>query len=201
MGRSSPTEERAGSYPSFIADLPLRLQQLVAGWQGAERNQPLSELHNECLNAAGLGGRHLLPARLLLVEDLDETHLQAALHRLNGKWQGRQLRFRFGIAGRFDAALVPIGPAGKPPDCWLLEVRDEPPVVLDLVASDLRRRLAQWGWRGLYVESPYVFTDGRVSIGETSIRHGKKLRVDALLRAEASLPIAVVQTIHAGETR
>ncbi|HZU01127.1 MAG TPA: DEAD/DEAH box helicase family protein, partial [Ktedonobacteraceae bacterium] len=75
------------------------------------------------------------------------------------------------------------------------------PVVLDLLASDLRRRLVQWGWRGQYVEVPYIFTNGRVSIGESSIRHGKKLRVDALLRAEASLPIAAVQTIHAGETR
>src|SRR5260370_749850 len=72
MGRSPPTEERAGSYPSLTADVTLRLQQLVAGWQGAERNQPVSELHNECLNAAGPGGRHLLPAILLLVKALDE---------------------------------------------------------------------------------------------------------------------------------
>src|SRR5260370_19927187 len=71
----------------------------------------------------------------------------------------------------------------------LLGVRDEPKVVLDLAASDLRQQLAQWGWRGQYVETPYVFTNGRVSIGGTSIRHGRKLRVDALLRAETSLPI------------
>ena len=44
-----------------------------------------------------------------------------------------------------------------------------------------------------YVETPYVFTNGRVFIRETSTQHGRKLRVDALLRAEASLPIAVVQ--------
>jgi type I restriction enzyme, R subunit len=278
MGRSPPTQDRAGSYPALTADVTSRLQQLVAGWQGAERNQPLAELHNECLDAAGPGGRHLLPARLLLVKDLDETHLQAALQRLNGKWRGRQLRFHFRVAGRFDAALVPTGPAGELPDRWLLAieghlaihdqvalyahalghlllnneqikmdrlpaldakdgyahrdtlaelrlletarqpldrrvletyplltdllgVRDEPKVVLDLVASDLRQQLAQWGWRGQYVETPYVFTNGRVSIGGTSIRHGRKLRVDALLRAETSLPIAVVQTIHAGEAR
>ena len=278
MGRSPPTEERAGSYPSLTADVTWRLQQLVAGWQGAERNQPLSELHNECLNAAGPGGRHLLPARLLPVEDLDETHLQAALHRLNGKGRGTRLRFHFKSVGRFDSALIPTGHAGEFPDRWLLAieenlaireqvalyghalghlllnneqakmdrlpaldprdgyahrdmlaelrmletvrqpldrrvletyplltdllgVRDDPSAVLDLVASDLRRRLGQFGWRGPFVETPYLFTTGRVSIRETSTRHGKKLRIDALLRAGASLPLAVVQTIHAGETR
>src|SRR5260370_34163510 len=112
MGRSPPTEDRAGSYPSLTADVTWRLQQLVAGWQGAERNQPLSELHNECLDAMGPGGRYLLPAKLLLVTDLDETHLHAALQRLNGRWRGRPLRFHFRGAGRFDAVLVPISPAG-----------------------------------------------------------------------------------------
>jgi type I restriction enzyme, R subunit len=278
MGRSPPTEERAGSYPSLTADVTWRLQQLVAGWQGAERNQPLSELHNECLNAAGPGGRHLLPAILLLVKDLDETHLQAALQRLNGKGRGTRLRFKSKAVGRFDSALVPTGHAGEVPDRWLLAieenlairdqvtlyghalghlllnneqakmdrlpaldprdeyahrdmlaelrmletvrqpldrrvletyplltdllgVRDDPAAVLDLAASDLRRRLAQFGWRGPFVETPYIFTGGRVWIRETSTQHRKKLRIDALLRAEASLPLAVVQTIHAGETR
>jgi len=83
----------------------------------------------------------------------------------------------------------------------LLEVREEPSLVIDLVTSDLRQRLAQSGWRGQYVETPYVFTHGRVFIRETSTQHGRKLRVDALLRAEPSLPIAVVQTIHAGQAR
>src|SRR5229473_2580028 len=124
MGRSPPTEERAGSYPSLTADVTWRLQQLVAGWQGAERNQPLSELHNECLNAAGPGGRHLLPARLLPVEDLDETHLQAALHRLNGKGRGTRLRFHFKSVGRFDSALIPTGHAGEFPDRWLLAIEE-----------------------------------------------------------------------------
>lgn len=88
LGRRPRTESRAGSSPAFVADVTLRLQQLVAGCQGADRNQPLTDLHNECLNAAGPGGRHLLPVRLLLVQDLDETHLQAALRGLNGKARG-----------------------------------------------------------------------------------------------------------------
>jgi hypothetical protein len=55
-----------------------------------------------------LGGRYLLPAVLLSVKDLDETHLQTALHGLNGRWRGNVLRFRFKVAERFGAALVPI---------------------------------------------------------------------------------------------
>src|SRR2546421_9183231 len=115
MGRSSPTEERAGSYPSFIADLPWRLQQMVAGWQGAERNQPLSELHNECLNAAGPGGRHLLPARLLAGEDLGETHLHAALHRVKGKWEGGAVHFQSRGGGGFYSPLVSLRARGEDP--------------------------------------------------------------------------------------
>ena len=277
-GRSPPTEERAAAYPSLVTDPALRLQQLVTGWRGAERGQPLSVLHNECLNAVGPGGRHLLPASLLLVKNLDETHLQAAIRTSNGKGRGSRVRFRVKMPGRFDSALVPIGAAGEVPDRWLLAIeenlslrdqvalyghalahlllnreqeklgqlpqldprdgyahsdllaelrmldtvrqpldrrvletyplltellggREEASAVIDLASSDLRQRLAQFGWRGQYVETPYVFTNGRVFIRETSTQHGRKLRVDALLRAEASLPIAVVQTIHAGQTR
>jgi len=278
MGRSPPTEERAASRPLFTADITIRLQQLVAGWQGAERNQSLFDLHNECLNAAGPGGRRLLPAKLLLVKNLDETNLQAAIRNSNGKGRGTIVRFRVKPLGRFDAALVPTGLAGAVPDRWLLAieenlslrdqvalyghalghlllnreqekigqlpqldprdgyahsdmlaelrmletvrqpldrrvletyplltelvgVREESSAVIDLVTSDLRQRLAQFGWRGQYVEIPYVFTNGRVFIRGTSTQHRRKLRVDALLRADASLPIAVVQTIHAGQTR
>src|SRR5216683_2697299 len=124
MGRSPPTEERAGSYPSLTADVTWRLQQLVAGWQGAERNQPLPDLHNECLNAAGPGGRHLLPVRLLLVKDLDETQLSAALRGLNGKGRGTQLRFHVKSLGGFDSALVPTGPVGEVPNGWLLAIEE-----------------------------------------------------------------------------
>jgi type I restriction enzyme R subunit len=256
----------------------LRLQQIVAGWHGAERNQQLSALHNECLTAAGPGDRHLLPAYLLLVENLDETNLRAALKKANGRIRGIEVRFRVRVAGRFDAALVPFGSAGEAPNRWLLaleerlSIRDqvalyghavghlllnreqiqlgnlppldprdgyahhdtlaelrlqeavrqpldrrvletyplltsliteqeEPLTVLDNSAIDLRQRLAHTGWRGELVEIPYVFTKGRVYIRGATPQHGKRLRVDALLRAAASLPIAAAQTIHAGETR
>src|SRR5437879_3735932 len=114
--RSGHTEELAASRPSLTADISTRLQQIVVGWQGAERNQPLPDLHNECLNAAGPGGRPLLPVRLLLVKELDETHLQAALRGLNGKGRGTQLRFHVKSLGGFDAALVPTGPVGEAPN-------------------------------------------------------------------------------------
>jgi type I restriction enzyme, R subunit len=278
MGRSTPTDGSAVSYPSLIADTSLRLQQLVNGWRGAERGEPLTALHNACVDAVGPGGRHLVPAHLLLVQDLDVTTLQIALRNLNGRGQGAALHFRVRPNGRFDAVLVPTRLAGEVPDRWLLAieeklslpdqvalyghalghlllnreqekmgrlpdpdprdgyahhdllaelrmletvrqpidrrvleayplltellgVREESPAVLDLVTSDLRQRLAQFGWRGQSVETPYVFTNGRVFIKETSTQHGRKLRVDALLRAAASLPIAVVQTIHAGQAR
>jgi len=61
----------------------------------------------------GPGGRHLLPAKLLLVKNLDETNLQAAIRRLNGRGRGTVERFHFKIGGRFDSALVPTGPAGE----------------------------------------------------------------------------------------
>ncbi len=67
----------------------------------------------------------------------------------------------------------------------LLVVRDEQPVALDQVVSELRR-LVRWGRRRQYVEVPYIFTHGRVSIGEGSRHHRRKLWVDALLRAEPS---------------
>lgn len=215
---------------------------------------------------------------LLPIKDLDETNLQAAMHKLNGRVGRGILHFRVKPVGRFDAALVPIGPAGEAPHRWLLaieenlslrdqvalyghalghlllnneqkkmgqlpeldprpgyahsdmlaelrmlettrngldrrvletyplltellRVREEPASIIDLATSELRQKLAQSGWRGQFVEIPYVFTAGRVFLRESSPQHGRKLRVDALLRAEASLPIAIVQTIHAGRAR
>ena len=103
MGRSSPTEERTAPSPSLTSDITLRLQQLVVGWHGVERNQPLIVLRDECLNAVGPGGRHLLPAKLLLIKNLDETNLQSAIRGLNGKGRGTMVRFHFKIGGSSDS--------------------------------------------------------------------------------------------------
>src|SRR6266404_1356849 len=124
MGRSPHTNGQTTSHSSLTADATLRLQQLATGWRGAERGQPLSVLHNECLNAVGPGGRHLLPAILLLAKNLDETHLQAAIRTSNGKGRGSVVRFRVKMPGRFDSALVPTGAAGEAPDRWLLAVEE-----------------------------------------------------------------------------
>ena len=67
IGRSIPTDELAVSYPSLIADTSLRLQQLVHGWRGKERGEPLTALHNACFNAAGPGSWHLFTAHVLEV--------------------------------------------------------------------------------------------------------------------------------------
>ncbi|SRR6266487_825903 len=125
MGRSTPTDKPAVSYPSLIADTSLRLQQIVNGWRGAERGEPLTALHNTCVNAVGPGGRHLVPANLLLVPDLDVTNLQIALRNPNGRGQGAGLRFRVRPTGRFDAALIPARSAGNVPDRWLLAIEEK----------------------------------------------------------------------------
>ena len=117
-------EQPPPSSLSLAGDVVQRLQQLVAGWRGSERGQPLSELHEACAMAVGPGGRPLLPARLLLVAGLDATALQAELGRLRGTGQGTGLQFRVRPVGRFDAALVPSGPVGQVPDRWLLAVEE-----------------------------------------------------------------------------
>src|SRR5947209_6220913 len=114
--------------PAYTADVALRLQQLVVGWHGVVRGQQLTVMHNECLNAAGPGGRHLLPAHLLLVLNLDETNLSLALQNPNRKYRIVTVRFRCKVAGRFDVALVPFGPAGELPDRWLLAIEEHLPI-------------------------------------------------------------------------
>jgi hypothetical protein len=110
----------AVSYPSLTADTSLRLQQLVNGWRRAERGEPLTALHNACVNAVGPGGCHLVPAHLLLVPDLDVTNLHIALRNLTGKGQGITPRFRVKPGERFDTVLVPKSSGGDIHDRWLL---------------------------------------------------------------------------------
>lgn len=257
-------------------DVGQRLQQLVAGWRGAERGQPVTVLHQECTSAAGATTHGLLPAHLLSVPYLDATTLRTALARVNNTGSHSALAFRVVPAGHFDAALVPIGRAGEMPDRWVLAIdvdlalQDQvalyahalghlllnrettqmgrmPPLdprdgyahadmlgelrqiestrsALDrrvveayplladllqtheqlagpgLISSDLKERLGEAGWRGYLVTSPYEFTTGRIYIRGSAIRRGPKLRADALLRAEASVPIALVNTLRPGET-
>jgi type I restriction enzyme, R subunit len=276
-GSFETSAERTSAQPT-APDVSERLQRLIAGWRGADRGQPLSALHDECRSAVGPGGAHLLPARVLAVAALDEATLGPAIQRSQGIGPSVDVRFRVRPVGRFDAAMVPVGPVGSPPDRWLLAVDDglgiadqvalyahavgflllnreqvqlgrrpaldprdrfahydtlgdlrlvansrqpadrrvletypqlatllrapdEAPSIADQSVIELRQRLGEAGWRGHLLEAPYVFTDGRVFVAGSAIRRGQKLRVDALLRADASLPIATVNTLRAGDTR
>ena len=262
------TDGQVTTVAAASADIALRLQQLIAGWRGAERGQPLSALHEECRNAAGAARSQLLPARVVPVRDLDATTLETAARRHAGPGRSAEVRFRGRPSGRFDIALVPMGRSGETPDRWILAVEEgldpadqvalyghavahlllerdlrrlgqmpqldprdgrthvntlpelrlventrqpldrrvletypalaallrepeEPRPTVDRSAAELRETLGRFGWRGRLVRAPYVFTDGRVYVAGSGIRRGEQLRVDALLRAEASVPIAL----------
>jgi hypothetical protein len=103
-------------------DITLRLQQIISNWRGAERSEPLSLLHSQCVDAVGRGNT-LLPAQLLPVSDLDLTHLRTAFRR-PGIGRHTTVEFRVAPAGRFDAALVPVGRAGALPDRFVLALDD-----------------------------------------------------------------------------
>ncbi|MBI3977805.1 MAG: DEAD/DEAH box helicase family protein [Chloroflexi bacterium] len=82
----------------------------------------------------------------------------------------------------------------------LLARREPRLAAVGSVSPDLRQKLGQSGWKEPYLEAPYRFTDGRVFVGSDGTdRRGPRLGVDALLRAEASLPIALVHTLRSGE--
>jgi Type III restriction enzyme, res subunit len=81
----------------------------------------------------------------------------------------------------------------------LLRVRDEPPAAVEYTLTELRQRLSQAGWPQHLVEAPCVFTAGRVYVSGMAARRGQRLRADALLRYETSLPLALVQTLRPGE--
>jgi type I restriction enzyme R subunit len=257
-------------------NLAERLQQIVLGWRGAERNQPVSDLHAECAGAAGAATHLFLPERVFPVRALDAGTLRAELARRRLLRSEDDPRFRVRPTGRFDAALVPGGVAGQPCDRWwmfveeglaprdqhalyahvlghgllneearrlgqnalpldprdgyahrellgelrLLENARQPqdrrvleaypqlaellrpshePAVTGPTDPTLLDRLGRAGWRGERLDAPYVYTSGRVYVSEGGIHRGRRLRADALLRAERSLPVAVAQLLRPGE--
>lgn len=125
MGRSLLTDTQNLSSSPLTPDITLRLQQMISNWVGAQRGQPLADLHRECADAVGRGSKllhRLLPAHILPVTDLDVTNLQHALRRFNGIGRNTQLEFRVTPTGRFDAALIPVGRVGEQPDRFLLAI-------------------------------------------------------------------------------
>ncbi len=257
-------------------DPTLRLQALIAGWNGAARGESIQALHAECRTAVGPGGRAMLPANVLLVANLDTATLRGALVTRMGRGQPVEVQLRAEVSGQFDAALVPARSAGALADSWILALREElsigdqvalyghavghlllnreqanlgylppldprdekthvdtlaelrspetvrqridrriienypqltallePPVAKSVAGasstSALAARLAGWGWRGQRVMTPYHFTEGRIYVAAGGIRRGVRLQADALLRADPSLPIALVSTARAGE--
>ncbi len=72
----------------------------------------------------------------------------------------------------------------------LVELPEESQITLGRATQELQPFLRKQGWTGFFVRSPYRYTSGRVI--PNSKQHGKRFTVDALLRAAASLPIAVV---------
>ncbi len=80
----------------------------------------------------------------------------------------------------------------------LIEPPEESQVQLDQATRELERMLRSHDWSGPYVRMRYRYTQGRVI--PNSQQRGKRQVVDALLRADASLPTAVVQVQRANET-
>jgi hypothetical protein len=80
----------------------------------------------------------------------------------------------------------------------LLRPPDEPSASAPADPS-LLERLGRAGWRGQQIDAPYAYTAGRVYVGDGVIHRGRRLRVDALLRAERSLPIAAAHLLRPHE--
>src|SRR4051794_4914548 len=126
-----------------IPDVAERLRQIVTGWRGAERGETLADLHRACRNAAGPNSRAFLPEQVLAVDGLDAQTLQAALDSQHGPGRNGLVRFRVQVVGRFDAALVPVGPAGEAcdirpemsPSQSKLRLRNTPSGHLDLACQ------------------------------------------------------------------
>ncbi len=81
----------------------------------------------------------------------------------------------------------------------LIEVPEESDVVQNLETRELNPLLRKQGWVNQYVNVPYHYTQGRVI--PNSVQRGKRLIIDALLRVEASLPVAVVHVQRSQESQ
>jgi len=101
-----------------------RLQQIILGWRGVERHQPVTDLHTECSAAAEPSAHLFLPERVLPVRNLDVTSLRAELGRRRLLRSEADPRFRVRPTGRFDAVLVPGGLSGQPCDRWWMFVEE-----------------------------------------------------------------------------
>src|SRR5262245_14741450 len=75
------------------AGLAERLQRIVLGWKGAERNQPVTELHAQCFAAAGPTAHLLLPERVFPVRNLDSTVRASRITSLTRRipWRSRPI--------------------------------------------------------------------------------------------------------------
>lgn len=77
-GSTSATSTITSAHTGDTGD---RLQQIIVVWRGADRGQPIVELHQACVTAAGPDARKLLPAQVVLVDDvlapfMDEAGLE-----------------------------------------------------------------------------------------------------------------------------
>ena len=79
----------------------------------------------------------------------------------------------------------------------LIEPPEESQILLKRSTRDLEIMLRKRGWVNQFVRMRYHYTHGRVI--PNSKQRGKRLVVDALLRAEASLPTAVIQVQRSDE--
>lgn len=99
--------------------LETRLQNLITGWNGAQRDELLMGLHNQCVDIAGRENA-LLPARFFSIPDLDTTTLRKAVKT--------EVHFQIDPGGRFDSVLVPTGKADGPLDRFLLAIEANLPI-------------------------------------------------------------------------
>jgi hypothetical protein len=118
---AAPAASPAGASPEE------RLQRIVLGWRGVERNQPVTDLHAECTAATGSAARLLLPERVFPVHNLDSASLRAELARRRLLRSEADPRFRVRPTGRFDAVLVPGSLSGQPCDRWWMFVEESLP--------------------------------------------------------------------------